>query len=398
MTDAIDIIKAVLFGERYGMINFDFDFYEIVVWVATFAMCLIAVAARSIPLKAKGGLGQPLPNPIAVIIPLVFFVSFAGLRKTIGDTYFYMYSFAGLSDENEVSLKLLFDRQGFALIQNIIRNCTDDPQVLIFVCSAIALVPALIMLYYYSAPFDLSIFLFVAYGYLGGMMDGMRQYMAAAIILIGTKYIFSMKRGAFFKYAVFVLIAYCIHSTAIIMLAVYFVVRRKAWKTSSYLIVIGSVIVTVCFDAILPSFLNALEDTSYSAYSSNGWFTDGKEGGSSLYRVIVAAAPIIVAYLNKERVKRLGHIGDILINMAFLSVAIYMVATYNWIFARLGIYLQPFYIILTGWLVYYGVKPKDRAIYTTGMFFLFFLYSRFMAYQINMYQSDYFLPGRKLFR
>ena len=46
--------------ERNGMINFNFDFYEIVVWVATIVMCLIAVAARSLPLKARGGLGQPL--------------------------------------------------------------------------------------------------------------------------------------------------------------------------------------------------------------------------------------------------------------------------------------------------------------------------------------------------
>ena len=54
--------------ERNGMINFNFDFYEIVVWVATIVMCLIAVAARSLPLKARGGLGQPLPNPIAVLL------------------------------------------------------------------------------------------------------------------------------------------------------------------------------------------------------------------------------------------------------------------------------------------------------------------------------------------
>ena len=84
------------------MINFNFDFYEIVVWVATIVMCLIAVAARSLPLKARGGLGQPLPNPIAVLLPITFFVSFAGLRKTIGDTFFYMYSFENLPDKNTV--------------------------------------------------------------------------------------------------------------------------------------------------------------------------------------------------------------------------------------------------------------------------------------------------------
>lgn len=380
------------------MINFNFDFYEIVVWVATIVMCLIAVAARSLPLKARGGLGQPLPNPIAVILPIAFFVSFAGLRKTIGDTFFYMYSFENLPDKNTVNIQMILDGQMYSFIQNLIRNFTDDPQVLIFVCAVIALVPPLIILYIYSAPFELSIFLFFAYGYLGGMMDGMRQYMAAAILLFGTRFLFSLKRGSFFKYAIFVLLATCMHNSALIMLVIFFVVRRKAWKMSSYIIVLGSIVVTVAFDAILPSFLNALKETAYEGYANNGWFTDGKEGGSSLFRAIVAAAPIVVAYLNRGRMNKLGHIGDILINMAFLNAAIYIVASYNWIFARLAIYLSVYYIILTGWVVTYAVKPQDRAIYTTGTFILFFLFSRFMAYQINMYQSDYFLPGRKLFR
>lgn len=380
------------------MINFNFDFYEIVVWVATIVMCLIAVAARSLPLKARGGLGQPLPNPIAVILPIAFFVSFAGLRKTIGDTFFYMYSFENLPDKNTVNIQMILDGQMYSFIQNLIRNFTDDPQVLILVCAVIALVPPLIILYIYSAPFELSIFLFFAYGYLGGMMDGMRQYMAAAILLFGTRFLFSLKRGSFFKYAIFVLLAACMHNSALIMLVVCFVVRRKAWKMSSYIIVLGSIVVTVAFDAILPSFLNALKETSYEGYANNGWFTDGREGGSSLFRAIVAAAPIVVAYLNRGRMNRLGHIGDILINMAFLNAAIYIVASYNWIFARLAIYLSVYYIILTGWVVTYAVKPQDRAIYTTGTVILFFLFSRFMAYQINMYQSDYFLPGRKLFR
>ncbi len=381
------------------MINFDFDFYEIVVWVATAVMCMIAVAARSAPLKAHGRLGQPLPNPIAVILPIAFYVSFAGLRRTIGDTYFYMYSFENMPDSgNEVSFDMIINGQGFSFIQNILRNRTDDPQVLIFVCTVIALVPALIILYLYSSPFELSIFLFVAYGYLGGMMDGMRQYMAAAITLLGTRFLFSKKRGSFFKYAVFVLIAYTIHQSALILLLIYFVVRRRAWKMSSYVILLGSVAVTLAFDSILPSFLNALEDTSYSSYASNGWFTDGKEGGSNILRVVMVAAPVVIAYLNQDRMKRLGHIGDILINISFICMAIYMVSTYNWIFARLAIYLQAYYIIFTGWVVTYAVKPKDRSIYTTGMIMMFFIYSRFTAYQINMYQSDYFLPGRKLFR
>ena len=380
------------------MINFDFDFYEIIVWVATFLLCMIAVAARSFPLRARGGLGQPLPNPIALILPIAFYVTFAGLRRTIGDTYFYMYSFENMPDNNAVEIKTILDGNMFAFIQNIIRNQTDDPQVLIFVCSAIALIPALIIIYFYCTPIELGIFMFFTYGYLGGMMDGMRQYMAAAIVLLGTKYLFSIKRGSIFKYAVFVIIAYLMHSSALMMLAVYIVVRRKAWEKSSYVLLLGSVVLAMGFDKILPSFLGALEETSYSGYAENGWFTNGVEGGSSLFRPIVSAAPIVVAYLNKDRMKMLGHIGDILVNMAFLNMAIYIVATYNWIFARLAIYLSIYYIIFTAWVVSYAVKPKDKAVYVTGLVILFFLYSRVMAYQIYMYQSDYFFPGRKLFR
>lgn len=380
------------------MINFNFDFYEIIVWVATFLLCMIAVAARSFPLRARGGLGQPLPNPIALILPIAFYVTFAGLRRTIGDTYFYMYSFENMPDNNPLELQTILDGNMFAFIQNIIRNQTDDPQVLIFVCSVIALIPALIIIYFYCTPIELGIFMFFTYGYLGGMMDGMRQYMAAAIVLLGTKYLFSIKRGSIFKYAVFVIIAYFMHSSALMMLAVYIVVRRKAWEKSSYVLLFGSVVLAMGFDKILPSFLGALEETSYSGYAENGWFTNGVEGGSSLFRPIVSAAPIVVAYLNKDRMKMLGHIGDILINMAFLNMAIYIVATYNWIFARLAIYLSIYYIIFTAWVVSYAVKPKDKAVYVTGLVILFFLYSRVMAYQIYMYQSDYFFPGRKLFR
>lgn len=94
----------------------------------------------------------------------------------------------------------------------------------------------------------------------------------------------------------------------------------------------------------------------------------------------------------------LGFIGDILVNIAFINVAINIVALYNWLFARFAIYLMLYYIIFTAWVVCYAVKPRERAIYTTGTVILYFLYSRAQAYQINMYQSDYFLPGRKLFR
>lgn len=376
---------------------FYFDFYEKVVWVMTIIMCAIAAACRRAPLRRPGGLGQPLPNPIAVILPIVFFTVFVALRKTVGDTYYYMHSFNLMPDNNPVKIEHFFTEM-FGFFQNIIRNLTDDPQWLIAFSAVFSIPVPLIILYKYCPRFEMAIFMFVAFSYLGGAMNGMRQYMGASIVLLATRYLFSAKKTDFIKYAVIIMLAYCMHNSAIIMLPLYFVVRRRAWQISSYLMVLGSAVGVVIFDTILPSFLSALEQTSYANYAQNGWFTSGQEGGSSLIRVMFIAYPLVIAYLNKERLKMLGRIGDILVNIVFVDVAIYMIAMYNWIFARLAIYLAIYFIIFVVWVVNYAVPPKDRSIFVFATVAVYFLYSRMDSFMIAAYESDYFLPGRKLFR
>lgn len=380
------------------MINFHFDFYEIIVWIATILLCGIAAACKNAPLRRRGGIGQPLPNPIAVILPIIFYTVFTALRRDVGDTYYYALSFKDYTgSDNPVTVELFFTSM-FSFFQNWIRNMTDDPQWLIAFSSVFAMPVPIFILYKYSYPFDLSLYLFVTYGYVGGMMNGMRQYMAAAIVLCGTKYLFSLKKSSFIKYAVIIVLAWSMHKSALIMLPMYFVVRRKAWKFSSYAIILGSVVATVAFDAILPSFLGALEDTSYGIYANNGWFTDGTESGASIGRSLVTFYPVAIAYMNKDRMKKLGHIGDVLINIAFVNIAIAIVSTYNWIFTRVAIYLMVYFCIFTAWVVTFAVPPKDKQMYFCLTIVGFFLYSRFLSYQIAGYISDYFFPGRKLFR
>lgn len=376
---------------------FHFDFYEIIVWVMTIILCAIAAACRRVPLRRSGGLGQPLPNPVAVILPIVFFTVFVALRRTIGDTYYYMHSFNLMPDKNLVSLELFFESM-YGFFQNAIRNLTDDPQWLIAFSAVFSIPVPLIILYKYCPRFEMAIFMFVAFSYLGGAMNGMRQYMGASIVLLATRYLFSEKKTDFIKYAVIILLAYCMHNSAIIMLIVYFVVRRRAWQISSYLMVLGSAIGVVVFDTILPSFLSALEQTDYANYAQNGWFTSGQEGGSSLIRVVFIAYPLVIAYLNKERLKMLGRIGDILVNIVFIDVAIYMISMYNWIFARLAIYLAIYFMIFVIWVVNYAVSPKDRSLFVFATVAVYFLYSRMDSFMIATYESDYFFPGRKLFR
>ena len=380
------------------MFDFHFDFYEIVVWVAVLIMYAVAYACRKAPLRKRGGLGQPLPNPIAFILPLVFFTVMAALRKNIGDTFYYVHSFELYpGGDNPVTVELFFTEM-FLFFQNLIRNLTDDAQWLVAFSAIMSIPVPIYILYKYCYPFEYSIYLFVAYGYLGGMMNGMRQYMAAAIVLCGTKFLFSLKRGSFIKYAVIIALAWSMHNSALIMLPLFFVVRRKAFQFSSYLIVIGSVVATFAFETLLPSFLGAVEDTSYSQYANNGWFTSGTEGGSNIGRVFLAIVPIVIAYMNQDRMKMLGHIGDILVNFSFINAAICLIATNNWLFVRLTVYMMVYYMILLSWVTFKAVPAKDRTAYGALVTIITFLFSRTQGYLISGYASDYFFPGRKLFR
>ncbi len=375
------------------MPSFHFYFFEKVVWIATIILCLISLGCRYIPLRRRGGLGQPLPNPACMILAVAFFTVFTALRKDVGDTPFYVMSFEGFTgSDNPVTAELFFTSM-FAFFQNLIRNLTDDPQWLVAFSSIMAMPVPIYILYKYSYPFDMTLYLFVTYGYVGGMMNGMRQYMAAAIVLCGTKYLFSLKKTSFIKYAVIIMLAWSMHKSALLMIPFFFIVRRKAWTFSSYAIILGSVVATVAFDAILPSFLGALEETSYSVYAKNGWFTSGSDNGASLGRALVSAYPVVIAYMNRDRMKQLGHIGDVLTNLAFLNIALCIIATYNWIFVRVAIYLMIYFMIFTAWVVTCAVDQKDKPVYVLATLGGFFLYSRYQNFQIAGYASDYFFPG-----
>ncbi len=376
--------------------SIDINFYLRLAWIITILCWALALLGRYMPLPKRGGIGQPLPNPIGLIAAIVCYVPFSGLRTDSGDTFYYIKDFKALTADGHIEFHIGSETL-YPMISDIVKETVDDYRVLIMITAIISLVPPLVILYKYSHPFDLSIFLFMATGYFGSSMNGLRQYCATGIALLGTKYLFSEKKNAIIKYAVFVLLAWTMHSTAWVLLFIFFFSRRKAWKPSSFMMLFLSLVALSLFDLILPSFLGALEDTAQSGYATSGWFTSGQEGGSNFTRVLVAVVPIVLAYFSKEKLRQLGNIGDILINIGFVNAAFYVISTYNWIFARLAIYTSCYYIVLTSWVVYNGTKKKDRALYYGLCVAGFYYYSTFMNYTLQNYLSETFFPYRRIF-
>lgn len=359
--------------------------------IVILVICYITAAfSVTYPLRVAGGLGQPLPNPFGFTVPAILFTAFSGLRNNLGDTYYNMHSFSLLTDDMPKPKIADGEFLSYYLLYAI-RQITDKPQLYIYIFAVIACVPAIYIIYKYSVAYELSIFLFVATSYYTFSFNGMWQYAAAGLLLLGTKYLFSEEKTAWFKYALVVLIAYMFHSTAIIMLPIFFVVRRKSWSFTTIAIIFASILGALLFDAVLPGFLGVLSSQdSYRIYSESGWFTSGNEQGSNFIRVFVVAVPIFIAYVSQDRLKHLGKKGDILVNLAVVNFSFYLVSLYNWIFARFAVYTSIYYIILLTWLIMNSFTRKDKKIVYLACILLYAGYFWFVRYSIVGYRSIFF--------
>ncbi len=372
----------------------DLNFYVRIAWVFTIVCWAVAIYSRYHPTGRLGGLGQPLPNPMSLILPIILYIPFSGLRTDNGDTYYYIHDFELGVPDGKIDFHIGSETL-YPLIADLIKETTNDFHHVIMITAIISLVPVLVVLYKYSHPYDLSIYLFMATGYFALSMNGIRQYCATGILMLGTKYLFSQKKTAFIKYGIVVLVAWAMHDSAWIMFFFFIFSRRKAWKPSSFMLLFLSMVALALFPVILPSFKSALEETSFSGYATSGWFEN--EGGSNFVRVLVAMVPVVIAYFSRARLRQLGFIGDVLTNMGFINTALYIISTSNWIFARLAIYTSVYYIMLLSWVVYNGVQKKDRGLYYAVCVGFYYYYSTLQAYGLMYYRSDKFFPGKKLF-
>ena len=360
--------------------------YLIVILIVCYVTALIA---EKYPLNVVGGLGKRLPNPIGFVIPAILFTTFSGLRNNLGDTYYNLHSYNLLVDN--IPRPKIGDKEVLnSYLIYILREITDKPQLLIFVGAAISCVPVIYIIYKYAASYELGIFLFVATSYYTFSFNGMRQYMAAGVLVLGTRFLFSQERHAWLKYALVVFVAMGFHSSAIIMLPIFFITRRKAWSFTAISVIFAAVAVTLLFDAFLPQFLNVVAKSDFSIYNDSGWFVKGEEAGSSFIRVLVVAIPLVIAYFSRERMKILGKTGDILVNLAVLNFSFYVISLYNWIFARFAIYTGVFYIILLTWLVMNSFKNKDKRKAYLACMVLYALYFWAVRYSIVGYSSNFF--------
>jgi transmembrane protein EpsG len=353
-----------------------------IIWINLVVVYIFSFFSRALSSPSLTSFSTLKLNKVTAFVVIASLVTVSGLRRNIGDTYFYMYTYA-TQDVTNWDYILSQKDKGFNIFQAILKNISSDPQLLVFVSALITNVLIGIVLYRYSRLFELSIYVYITSGAYMVSMNGIRQYIAAAIFFAATKYLIE---GNWKKYSLIVLLASSFHSSALILIPIYFMVRRKAWTATTLMLLLVAILFTFGYGQFSQAMFSALQDTHYSEYQKS------TEQGANVIRVAVSAMPVILAYFGREKLRKIVPETDYIVNMSLLGVVFMIIATQNWIFARFSIYFGLYNLLLISWVVKLFADRDQKFFYycIIVFFFIYSFYENVITLHID-YHSDYLL-------
>ena len=289
----------------------------------------------------------------------------------------------------------IMDR-GFNLLMIFSNNCGFEPQAIIIFCSYVIFGVFLYAMYKYSTDLPFSLFLLFFLSYYT-MINGIRQVLAAAILLMAIPFLRDKK---FFLYVPFVLLAYTMHASAIVMLPLYFILTRKRFNVG---ILVFYGVVSLFF--VLPDLANRLlggllEDSTYYEYL-NITETMG------VMRLLVGAVPLVITALyHKATAYDLVPDADspdykqhqmiaLLINMQFVSFGFTILGLRMVYFARISIFFEFVNALLLPVVIKKGFHPSSARFIKHAAIVLYFAYFLYQTYTFYNYQ--YFHDFRLVF-
>lgn len=287
---------------------------------------------------------------IFVIITTAILTLVSGLRTNIGDTGMYIYTYKLITSNYDANGAY---EPGFVLILKILKSISTDPQFMIMIISITINVCIIMTLwkyrkYYY---FEIAVFLYVASGYYLVTMNGIRQCLAASIIFAATPLFINRNTKS---YLLIVILAYTIHTSAIIMIPIYFITSVKPWSKQSNILIIGTILAMFLYEPLM--------NIAASIFGSKlDVYKESTEGGTSVIRVGVFFVPVMLSYIKRDSMKHGWNKINIFTNINLLSFLVMFFSLIQWVFARFTLYLQPYTFILFGYMVkncFYGKEKR----------------------------------------
>ena len=356
------------------------NYWWLLIWVFLFG----AISLGFIPQREEIVLGHPRIRwgKLSAAVLALPYVIWAGWRRNFGDTEVYRATFlstpTSLSDLG-VFLGAQTKDRGYALIRILCKSIISESDVVFFIIIAAVQIYCLVRVYRkYSENYWLSMFFFVAStDYLSWMHNGMRQFLAAAIIFAAFPLL--VKRR-YIPMVLVVLLAATIHLSALIVLPFIFIVNGKAWNVRTLLFIFGVLATTFFLDEVTGIITNMMVDT---AYEGNIAILKADDG-TNIFRVLFYSIPAIASWVFRSHIEAEDDpLINTCVNLSVVTAGMYLFSffTSGLLIGRLPIYFSLSIYILIPWLIR-ELFSRESALVVEGGFLA--LYSAFFYYQVGV--------------
>lgn len=306
---------------------------------------------------------------LIIIIFILFFISgFRHITSSANDEYAYRnraitFISSGFGKVFSQSTEYLFNT-----IVWIAAKLWNDSQSIFVVVSAITVTCFILAIRNYSDSFSFSVLMFMLIVY-NGTFNGITQYMASAVLMLGSKYIYEHN---FKKYLAVVILCTFIHAFSIVMLLVYFIAVAKPWSKRIVLSMVVAVICMLLFSNVIAPLL--AKSSLFEDYESA--LTTGHHG-VKLITVGFHAIPLVIAFLLRGKIDKDDKITNACVNIVLVNFLINLIATQEVYVARLALFTVPYEVILMSKLMTY---IKKEGYYAVAYYFITIAYTASIIY------------------
>lgn len=290
---------------------------------------------------------------IFVLIALASLIIVSGFRYKVGTDYAqYAEIYTVFAPDAIISES---EDPGFMALCKYLNNFSKDPQLMFLVAAIVTNTCIVWALKRHSTKFELSMFLYITTFAYYSTMNGVRQWIAAALSFIAYKY---MQERNFLKYTAILLLGTMIHASAIIMLPIYFIVNNETFSKKNLLLIAGTLLAAIFYDKFSPIFFDIIGSTKYAHYAQNSGT------GVNPIRVAVYIVPVVLAAINYNKINPNKDINiDRTLNLCIISTLIWILSMNNMFFARLTFYFDLYFLLLIPKLTEIGRVQTRRFMY-----------------------------------
>ena len=325
---------------------------------------------------------------VAFVLGTALLAFIAGQRFAFGDTTAYIKYFNNAMPIDQCLSSFAIGNEWlFQLYMSFIHTyITTDPRVYIEITAYLTIFPLLYFLYNYSGDLRFAFYLFVVSGCWEHSMNGLRQYLAAAIL--ATCFPLLVKKR-WYLYLPIVFVAAQMHTSAYIFIPLYFIANTKAFGKVTKIILLVGIAVIVTSPFIGNTVSNLLLGTDYGVrYSTQEW-----QYSINPFRIAVSFVPILLAYINRNRMRQQYKYYDVVFNMSLFFAVFTAAGVFAAVYARFNLYFEIYTVVLLVWNIneiskdrnYIWLKPVACICYA-----LYFIYQMLITYNIDWHEDHMF--------